>query len=117
MQQQKSNGWREHLSWKGQPTTPPTDAECADSCIRNAEESGRREGAARAEYDRLPPGEPRLERLAQEIARHVADQRHWRRVAAWYRERIAKAAPPPPAPDRRLPREVGEDDCDEDVGQ
>ncbi len=100
-------------SWRGKPTTRPTDEECVRSCLENAEHAARDEAATRDLLGRLPPGDTRRPQARQDLMRHVSDQPHWRSVAAFYRARIAAKRPAltsvPPEPDRRLPREPGDD--------
>lgn len=88
-----SSAWR---TWQGRETPEPTNEECVQSCIDNAEEAARRESKLRDSMSRLPPGDPRIngvgneQGLRQQIAAAASDQRHWREYCAWFRAELAK---------------------------
>ena len=76
------------FTWRGLPATPPTQAEMVASQTALAEESARLEAAARALYDSLPPGDPRLLKAKDDIDRYASDQKHFRRAANVHREKL-----------------------------
>lgn len=86
-----SSAWR---TWRGKETPEPTDEECVQSCIDNAEEAAHLESRLLEMYQRLPPGDPRINGTAnevgirQQIIAAKSDQKHWREYAAWYREQV-----------------------------
>lgn len=97
-------------TWRGKPDTKPTDRECYESCIENAHQAARDERQARDMVLRLQPGDALQIQAKLDVQRHAADQPHWRGMAEFYLRRVNAA---PPDPDRRLPREPGDDDIDE----
>lgn len=98
-----ANAWR---TWQGREMPEPSPEECVQSCVQNAEEAARREMHLRDLWQRLDPGDPRLrgtdkeQSIESQVIAAKSDQRHWRELASWWRERC-------PARDTRLP---GEDD-------
>ena len=91
-----SKAWR---TWQGKETPEPTDEECVQSCVDNAEEAARREAMLRDRLERMAPGDPRINGsgnevgIRQQIAAAVSDQAHWREYARWYREQLKNKAP------------------------
>lgn len=76
------------FSWRGQPATPPTQAEMVASQTALAEESARLEAEARARIDALQPGDPKIPALWEEVDRRISDQAHFRRAANWHRAQV-----------------------------
>jgi hypothetical protein len=106
------------FTWMGQETPRPTDAECVQICIGNAEESAKAEQRAREWHARAERGTEDCDKAWQAVCRHVSDQKHWRELADWHRKRVQAAerearrlAALGPPPERE--REVGADDGDE----
>jgi hypothetical protein len=124
-------------TWVGQIVTDQVSLQSLlDSCLANIAKAAQEEGRMRALYARLAPGDVRLvgtqeePPLGYQITREVQNQKHWREYAAHYRGRIAREGrdamatvetprryrhapaelPPVPEPDRRLPREPGDDE-------
>lgn len=99
--------WR---TWQGKERPEPTDEECVQSCIDNAEEAAHRESRLLEMYQRLDPGDPRIHGvngeigIRQQIASARSDQRQWREYASWYREQVSKERP------HWAEREPGSDD-------
>jgi hypothetical protein len=93
-------------TWQGRETPEPSPEDCVRACIENATEAARRESDLRELYQRLPPGDQRLmgddkaQSVRTQITAAESDQRHWRGLAAWWRQQC-------PQRDTRLP---GEDD-------
>jgi hypothetical protein len=114
-----TNPW---ATWRGKSTVHPTNAECLQSCIANAEAAARLEQRARVMYERSGPGSKELAESVYELAQRKAEQRHWREYADWYRKQVAAARPVlsavPPSdavihPPSKSERQPGEDDGDE----
>lgn len=84
----------------------PSLEDCWRSCTANMEAAARQLGPLRAQYDRLPPGDPELTVTLHKVSRLLAERRHWKALAEWYRQKIYAQ----PAPDRRQAREPGSDD-------
>lgn len=108
----------EHRSWRGKETPRPSNAECSETCRANAADASAAYERSKAAYDALPPGDPRLEQVVQDLARHRSDVRHWNELAGWYDEQpepaVATERRPPVAAAPPRSRVVGEDDGDED---
>jgi hypothetical protein len=105
-----TNPW---FTWKGMTAWPsPTEVQCLQSCIGNAEEAAWNEKIAQARYDRSVAGTEDCRKAREQILRYQAEQKHWREYAEWYRRRTVIDVVPVPTT-RALPpksREVGEDD-------
>ena len=126
-------------SWRSAPRREPafTNRIAVEMCHANVKEAAKREAELRALYQELPIGDTRLlgddhtSPLALRIQAAGMEQRHWREYGAYYRERgeregwdtvvpvigtSQREAVPrrlkavPQEPDRRLPRESGDDD-------
>lgn len=78
------------------------DAEIA--CSENAIEAAKLEGAARARFARLAPGDRRLGDLRCEIIRHQSEVSHWQATKRWYADAIRKN---PALADSQLPIPTG----------
>lgn len=75
---------------------PPNNVELLSSCQENIDEAARREGSLVAQYQRATPGDPKCAELRIQILAAKSDQKHWREMAAFYRDEVAK--------ERRAPR-------------
>jgi hypothetical protein len=125
-------------TWQGHTSVGTVSlGELLEACHANIRAAASKEAELRALWDRLSPGDPRFAGTATEpplgyqIRRARIEQGHWREYQRHYLQRIAiegqdqvirvpiprrmiePPMPPPPGPDRRLPREIGDDDGDE----
>lgn len=115
-------GLNSAFTWRGQASPTPSDAECVELCVANAEEAARLEGRARERSALLKPGDPGFGEARVAITRYVREQEAWRQHADWYRAQVAAAAAapkpaagPPSATAAPPPtREPGEDDDDDE---
>lgn len=80
---------RAQMPWGGKR---PTNQECLQACIANAESSARLQSDALAAHMRAPQGSQAAEDAHWDYSKHAADQAHWREMANWYRGEIANEA-------------------------
>lgn len=78
-----------YFSWRGQDSTPPTNAEMVASSLALAEDAARLEAEAQRRWEGSMGGSKACMDAAFDIARHRSDQRHWRGYAQYYREQVA----------------------------
>ncbi len=89
---------RERQIWEDVPKewVKPTDAECMESCYRNADEAAERAAALRKRYRELPTGAHELSDLRLAVRRAVVEEAHWRDMARYYHERTHPERRPSP---------------------
>jgi hypothetical protein len=113
------------VKWPFPMPPPPTLAEMLDSCVLNRSISEQEVQRFKQALDREQSGPgPQRSELQRKLSQHTSDAEHWGDYVTHYRARVAQegkatrpraaavlvAQFPPPAPDRRLPREPGADD-------
>ena len=101
--------WRRDIVWT-RPKVDPTAAECVESCWANMQTAAAEQAKAQAIYDAMMPGQQGLQFALGEVNRLRAEQQHWKGLMAWHRARVQA----PADIDRRLPREPGQDDAEEE---
>jgi 3-methyladenine DNA glycosylase Tag len=84
---EKSDEFAGRMRWNG---PRPTNYECLQACIANAERAAALQAGALAEYMRAPKGTEDADNAHWDYAKHAADQKHWREMANWYRDEIAR---------------------------
>lgn len=119
------------------PLAVPSLAEMIESCKANQGIAERQIERVRARLEKVTDECTERDMLIAQLGRYESDYRHWSDYVGYYRARAGRegaAAVPtglrryvvqmlrkpngalvPPVPDRRLPREVGEDDEEEGV--
>ena len=93
--------YRAKSAWKAE--REPAASECAESCWANMQTAAAELAKARQIYAQKPPGECQF--ALGEIARLSAEQKHWKGLMEYHRQRARIEAPDP-----RVGREPGEDD-------